>query len=391
MPEWPLGGGGGPTRPRPNGPRLTMPELPRKVVIGLGAAGVGLILILVIFLTGRGGIVEVADTEVAVIVNYLNGEKTLVVTPGYKIFIPVMAQAFKFDKSPNKYVMEGERDRGWNRAGDAYTARKLTVRANDGSNFWFETLEIQYQLIEEMAPMVLDDSGPGDAFKRNWIRAYARSVLRDEFGRFSAEEVADPTNYKAATERAQERLDELLASHGIRIIQIITPKPKFEPSYEQAINDRKVADQEVEKLKAKAEQLLQERARRLADIERDQATRYEELLGDLEAKRVEAEREQVRLEREADAYRIERVAAGQAMEDQLLQQARALEEQARKAAEGLRAKVEALARRGDILVREVLAARLAEIPFRILPYRRDPTPLRIEHLGAAVLPGGGER
>ncbi|MHC4837304.1 MAG: SPFH domain-containing protein [Planctomycetota bacterium] len=365
-PQPPGGGGGG---------GGNLPDIPRKVIFG-GVLVVVLLLVVVgAFITGKGGIIEVKDTEVAVVVNYMTGSKEIVNQPGYTIFFPLVSQAFVFDKSPNKFMMEGERDL------DANNVSKLTVRANDGSNFWFETLEIQYRIIPAKADIVLDDSGPGDAFKQNWVRSFARSVLRDEFGRYSAEEVADPSTYNEATQEAQTRLNQMLDPHGIYIIQIITPKPKFEQRYERAIEDRKVADQEVEKLKTRADQLLRERERRLANIERDKATEYEQLLGTLEANRISAEKDAVRTMKDADAYAIEISASGLSKERRLLEEARGREAQARKEAEGLEARVEALAARGDILVREALAAKLARITFEIVPYRRDPAPTRVELLG----------
>ena len=373
-----------PGRRRPQAPSFELPRLSRKVILR-GLAGLFLALfVFLIFLTGRGGLVEVKDNEVAVIVNYLSGESRVVTTPGYKLFLPFANQAFKFDRTPNALIMEGERD-GIMPSPSTTVVRKLTVRANDGSNFWFEKLEIHYKLIEGQAHEVLADSGPGDAFKENWVRSYARSILRDEFGRYSAEEVADPTTYDNATLASLTRLNALLRPHGIEIMQIITPKPKFEEKYEKAIEDRKIANQEVERLKEEFHRLDKDREKRLANIERDMNTQYQELIGELEAERIAAERERVRQEKAADAWRITQVAEGQAEEESLIQQARALEEKARKEAEGLRARVEALARRGDILVREELARRLAGITFNILPYRRDPTPTRIEHLNGGAL------
>ena len=100
----------------------------------------------------------------------------------------------------------------------------------------------------------------------------------------------------------------MLAEHGVIIMQIITPKPQFEARYEKAIEDRKVANQEVEKLKAQAIQLTRERERRLATIERDKATEYELLLGTLEADRITATKEAVKLTKNADAQKIQRTA-----------------------------------------------------------------------------------
>ena len=71
----------------------------------------------------------------------------------------------------------------------------LTVRASDGSNFRIDDLTILYEVIPGEAGKVLHDSGPGTGFKEEWIKAYARSILRDEFGRYTAVDVADPTVY----------------------------------------------------------------------------------------------------------------------------------------------------------------------------------------------------
>jgi len=368
-----------PPRPYGSGGNPFTPAKKRLAIV----AGL-FFLLLVMFVsalqTGRAGIIEISDREVGVIVNYVSGTKTVVNRPGYRLFMPLIEQAFKFDKSPQDFVMEGEKDR------DPNHVRQLTVRAKDGSNFWFETLRIQYQLLPSQAHIILDDSGEGISFKQNWIRTYARSILRDEFGKYSASEVADTSTHAIAKQTTTLRLNNALKPHGIHVIEIITPKPKFEANYEKAIEDRKVANQEVEKLKMQKEQLLRERERRVANIERDKATEFALLKGSLEAKRISSEREALKMELEAEAYSISEVAMGQAMEKSKIQEARGLESQARKEAEGLLAKVQAVAKRGDILVREALAEKMASIEFQIIPYRRDPAPIRLEHLGA--VPGG---
>ena len=373
-PEFPEFGSPPPT-PKKSKKSSQIPASKKRQIFFGVLGGFVLSFLAIAFATGRGGIVEVDDSEVGVVVNYLTGDFEVYNTPGYKIFMPFASQAFLFDKSPNKFIMEGERDI------DPNHVSKLTVRANDGSNFWFETLEIQYRIDPMKAGLVLADSGKGESFKQNWVKAYARSVLRDEFGKYDAEEVANPSTYNAATTDSENRLNEMLANHGIVIMQIITPKPKFEDLYEKAIEDRKVANQEVEKLKVNAVQLERERERRLANIERDMATEYELLLGTLEAERITAQKEAVRITKESDAQRIEAEASGLAVELANKQEAEGLKVQAEKQAEGVRAQVEALAKRGDILVRERLAQKFSNITFNIIPYRRDPAPTRLEHLG----------
>lgn len=354
------------------------------VMFWLFLSSIGLVLALFVA-SGQGGMVEIEDAQVAVIVNYLSAEKELVTQPGFKIFLPFLKQAFLFDKSPQKFLMEGNRDVNENHVS------KLTVRANDGSNFWFEEIEIQYELIPDAATLVLSDSGPKDSFKVNWVRAYARSILRDEFGKFSAADVANPTVYKTATSVANERLNSLLNPHGVKIIQIITPKPKFDAGYEQAIEDRKVANQETERLMARAVQLVQERDRRLAQIDAAKGVEFAALLGSLEKERVGAEKNRVQVEKSADAYAMLEIASGQSHQAELEGRARGMSEKARKEAEGLEAIIKALEGKGQILVRERLAERLGDMDFTLIPYAKDMAPDRVE-IEAGLLDqlGGGQ-
>ncbi len=361
--------------PDDDGPKWGRREsytIPRLPWIRLLMVLVIAIAFLVFLATGQAGFVEIRDTQAAVIVNYLTGDRDVLITPGYRFFIPFIQQAFVFDKSPQEFVMQGERDI------DAGHVAKLTVRANDGSNFWFDELKIQYELIPDQAGFVLQDSGAGETFKLNWVRAYARAILRDEFGRFTAVEVADPTSFKIATVDATTRMNERLEPHGVHIIQIITPRAKFEERYEKAIEDRKVADQEVEKLKIKADQLLKERDRRLAEIESKRAVEYEVLKGELEGRRIDAERDLVRAEKTADAYRATKRGEGTSQKVAQVEEARGLVEKSRKEAEGLRAITAALEKGGETLLREELAKLLSRVEFELVPYSKDPAPTRIE-------------
>ena len=230
--------------------------------------------------------------------NYVTGNRTVITTPGYQIYLPFLEEVFKLDRTPQKFEMEGRRALSYNHV------PFLTVRAMDGSNFSFDELEIQYAVIPGDAAVILDDSGPGDGFKREWIHAYARSILRDEFGRYSAVDVADPTSYQAARIASEERLRAMLAQHGVELIQVICPKPRFDPDYEQAIEDRKVADQEVEKLREEESRLLNERERVLAAAQKEKEIEWQSLQGTLIKALLNAEQEQIQVEKAADAYAV---------------------------------------------------------------------------------------
>jgi membrane protease subunit HflC len=226
---------------------------------------------------------------------------------------------------------------------------------------------------------MLDDSGPGDGFKREWIRAFARSVLRDEFGKYSAVEVADPTIYQQARIASEERLSEMLQGHGLQLIQVICPKPRFDPAYEQAIEDRKEADQEVEKLREEEKRLLNERERVLAGATKDKEIEWESLQGSLTKALLNAEQFQIKVQKGADAYAVERAYAAQAVNAQLTQSARGMTAKYTKEAEGIDARAKALEQRGTVVVRAALIENLKNITFTLVPYSRDPEPKRLEH------------
>ena len=372
--HWPPRGTGGSGKGR-----FDIPKPPAIFQV----AGILLVLFVIaaLVLASKGGlgVTRVQANEIAVRVNYLTGGEEVITQPGYQFYIPYIQSIQKLDRTLQEYVMEGN-TRGEGRK--INRADQLTVRANDGSNFWFKLLKIQYELTPGEGSRVLTDSGPGEQFKLEWIKAYARSILRDEFGRFSAVEVANPTVYKHAPEVARERMNKILEPHGIKIVRIITPNPKFDARYETAIEDRKEADQMVEELKARADQLVQLREQRLAAVRKEKEVEMQSLEGDLVMALRNSERQAIQITRGADAFTAERVAEGQAEREHLLANAEGLTAKYTKEAEGIQSRALALEQRGEVVVREALIQKLLGVRFTFVPYSKDPAPKRLEHSGS---------
>lgn len=362
----------GPARTGGPGPQFRVPS--KGAITGLIAVlAIGAVLVLA--LTGRLGLVTIEPEQVALKVNYLTGSEEVITQPGYQIYLPFLQQIYPLDRRFQNFEMRGNRFVG------NTLVPMLTVRANDGSNFRFESLEIQYAIIPGAAATVIADSGVGDGFKEEWIKAFTRSILRDEFGRYSAEQIADAMTLQEAFNSAKERLSAALEPFGLRIIEMPQQRPNFDPEYESAIEDRKVADQSVERLIAMEDQLRRERQQRLAAVEREKTIELESLRGELDRERLGAERKAIEQRRSADAYALERVAQGSAQKAQAQAQARGLTAQYTMEAEGVKARAEALAARGEVIVREALIEKLLGIRFTLLPYSRDPEPKRLEHSG----------
>lgn len=369
---WPPGGGD-PAGSRWDGKNLKAPPL---VVMAAALFGVLAVLVSFMGLTGRLGVASIEPRELGVVVNYLTGARKIVTTPGYCFYMPFVEEVFLIDKSQQRFIMEGSRY-----VDDNHVPR-LTVRASDGSSFYFEEMPIQYQVRPEMADLVLRDSGPGDGYKEEWVKAHARSILRDEFGRLTAVEAANPTEFDQARMRARERLNDALEPHGIEVVLIGTPNPKFDQAYEEAIEERKSADQEVERLEAEQDQLVQERDQNMAEVEREQSVAWNALLGDLQKSKLAAEVRATQARKAAEAYSQERHFAAEAEKAQRLAMARGLEAKYRNEAEGILSRAKALEQRGEVVVREAIIQKLAGIKFTLVPYSRDPAPKRLEHTDA---------
>lgn len=355
--------------------------------VAVGIAG--FLLIAILFLTlalmisGRMGVANVAANEVAVKVNYITGSTEVIATPGIKLYLPLAQEIFILDKKAQQFTMEGNRY-----SSNDHVAR-LTVRANDGSNFWFDSLTVHYELVPGETAKVLEDSGPRDAYKEEWIRAHARSILRDEFGRYSAIEVADPTVYNAAPIAARDRMNELLGPHGIRVTKIPVPDPKFDPDYERAIEMRKEADQEIQRLIAEELTIAEESGRRLAAVDKEKSVERAELQGDLQKALLASEERAINVKRGADAFAVERIANGEGAKAEMIENARGNEAKYRKEAQGIEKNALALAERGEVIVREAIIQKLMNIQFTLIPYSRDPAPQRLEHKAEGLFLGGG--
>ena len=349
---------------------------------------VALMVVLSTLLTDTSGAVEVEPGEVAIIYNNtglgLFGEPNQVrKEQGVIMFMPGFQRVELLDVQPQIFVMSGAKEKG-----DNHVAR-LTVRAKDGSNFYFEKVEIHYQVKASMADKVISENGPGNAYKGKAIRTHAREVLRDEFGQYSFLEIADPRMYGQATSKAKQALNDRLNQLGVDVTNIPPPKPRFDNDVEHAIEARQTSEQEVEVQREKRHKLEQEKGRRLQQVEQTKNAEYQQRVNELEASKQQALNRLIASKREADKYFIERQAAGTALRDERVTRAKANEIAYRKSAEGTVARIKAVGEQGpDVLNRTIaehIFPQLVQLSAR--PYSQPSTPIDIRHTNRG---GGGQ-
>ncbi len=323
------------------------------------------VALLVVFFglgSGGAGLVEIEPGEVAVIYNttglsLFGAERRVIREQGTVSYFPWFQRVETLDIRPQILTMEGDREPSESKSDEPRApnkVRRLTVRANDGSNFWFGKLEIHYQLDASKADVIIETHGSGDAYKSRSVLTHSREVLRDEFGRYSFLQAADPSTYSKATSLSKVTLNTRLKPTGIEISQILTPKPSFDQKVETAIKDRQTAEQAVLVNAKQRERLGKEKDRKIQEIRETKNAEFQTLLADLAAQQQQAQNKLVSVQREADKYSIGRVAEAKAVHAEKTTRAAAAADAARERAQGLAAKINSVGAAGpDVLNLEI--------------------------------------
>jgi membrane protease subunit HflC len=311
------------------------------------------------------------DDQVAVVSDALSGGTRVVTTPGYDLHLPWWQVVHRLDKSPVEY-----------RLGQKGDSAQLIVRGSDGSSFWFQSVRVRYAVDPARAALVLERSGPGRAFKDGVVDAYARAILRDEFGRFTPEEIVVPDNRHAATARSRARLGEVLVRHGLVVLDLSVSKPSFVKAYETTLERRNTAEQDLERMTRKTQLAREQRQRRLDLIERGAAAQRLQLEHELGlALGAAAHAGEVRIKEVEQEYQ-QRVTTAMTLAETRRMLAAARVEEIQNRATGLRARADAVAAQGELAVREVLVERLKEIKLVLEPFAAPDT--RVERARSAA-------
>lgn len=316
--------------------------------------------------------VVIEPGQVAVKVNNLSGAEEAITQPGLVFRMPFgMHSVYVIDASPQTFVMKG------NKSVDELHVEELTVRASDGSNFLFNDTTIIFQVLGSNAIEVLRDSGPQGGF-RVWMRPYARSILRDEFGRESTISVSNPAKFGEATERARARLNEFLELHGVTVTQIVTPRPRFNQDYENLIESRNEAENQLSVIASELTRAETDRERTLAEVDRDQNKAIQQKRAELEGLLATAVTEQADKIRQVDTYRIETLGQGQAAKSASVRQAEELSGQLDAEYLAKKAAIDAFQTQPVERVMERLGEKLKGVTIDIQPWASDASPSRIQ-------------
>ncbi|MCX5744915.1 MAG: SPFH domain-containing protein [Proteobacteria bacterium] len=310
--------------------------------------------------------------QVAVRINNISGAMDVITQPGLVVKLPFgIHDVYILDVTPQTFHMRGKVDKS------ALEVQELDVRASDGSSFAFNDTTILFRAIPGHADQTLRDSGLEHAYYE-WMQPYARSIMRDEFGRESTLSVSNPTTFAQAEERAKTRLNKQLNEHGIAITSIVTPRPRFSQEYENLIESRNQTENQLAVIDSEIQRAKTERDRKLSEVERDQNKIIQTKHAELESQLATALTVQTQTHREVDTYKIDKVAAGQASRSGSVGRAEQLKGQLDAEYLTKKAQIEAFRNQPVERVMERLGDRLKGVTIEIQPVRTDGTPQRVQ-------------
>jgi len=132
--------------------------------------------------------------------------------------------------------------------GQVYGDDSIDVLSNEGMTLKMD-ISVQYSVIPEKASWIIENkvySGPNQ-FEKDYVRPEVRRSIRDVAARYSAAEMY--SERRAQVGQAIEDLaDILLAKNGVRCVTVNLRNVKLPPRVTEAIDRKKEAEQEAERM-----------------------------------------------------------------------------------------------------------------------------------------------
>jgi regulator of protease activity HflC (stomatin/prohibitin superfamily) len=256
-------------------------------------------------------------------------------------WLPLVQEFYVFDT--NIQTIEMTIDPG---TGDLRRRDDLLFKTIDGNDISLDLL-IQYRIIASKAPYILQHVAIDNSeLKHKLVRLFARSLPRDVFGELTTEEFYEQVKRQQKAEAVKEILNKMVEPYGVVIENVLPQDYRFNPAYQKAIEDKKIADQLVEKNRSAAKAALEEYKKKL-----------EEAKGEVNQLVAAVDGVFAKAKISADAYF-----------DQQKSIARAIEFEAEAESKGIRAKNRALLSEGGrTLVKLEIAKALQDKKILILP------------------------
>ncbi|MEW6077156.1 MAG: SPFH domain-containing protein [Thermodesulfobacteriota bacterium] len=225
-------------------------------------------------------------------------------------FLPFINDWYTFDTKLQNMEMTFQKGRG-----DRLSHDDLLFKTIDGNDIGLDVI-IAYRIVPEKAPYILQNVARNDeALREKIVRTIARSKPRDFFGELKTEDFYIARHREAQAQKAKEMLQSMFDPMGIVIERVLTKDYRFNPAYQKAIEDKKIADQMVEKNRSAQHAATEEYKRKL-----------EQARGEVNKMVADVDGEYLKAKIEADAYYEKQNLIAQAIKTEGIAEAKGISE-----------------------------------------------------------------
>ena len=229
--------------------------------------------------------------------------------PGATYFFPPVINAwYVFDTKLQNIEMTSS-NRGARMGKD-----DLVFKTIDGNDIALDVI-IAYRIDPQKAPeIIMNVAQSNQELEERLVRPITRNVTREQFGALKTEDFYIATKRTEKAEAAKNILNTILNPYGV-IVESVLPKDyRFNAAYQKAIEEKKVADQMVERFKSETKATIEEYLQKI-----QQAT------GEVNKMVADVDGEFTKAKINADAYYEQQTMIAKAIEAEGLAQSKGIE------------------------------------------------------------------
>ena len=258
---------------------------------------VPIILVAILIIGGRRlSWKEIKGDEVAVIINNITGKITTIDHAGAIVYYPFIQDLYILDKSEQSAPMTSA-----NISAEYPQGNPVILKTRDGGDVSLDLI-IQYRLISNMADNVVQNTGIGNTYKEKWIRDYAKTICRYEFGELEIGEFPEAEKRRQKTQEASDELDRLLNQHGIMMTSLNFIDYRYYREYAEKIQERRIADKEVQEQRSRGKAAKENQERVVTEETKKLDVAVSRFRGQLYNMEIDAKAEAAKVKQEGIAY-----------------------------------------------------------------------------------------
>jgi hypothetical protein len=309
---------------------------------------------------------EIAADEVAVIVNNLTGGIKLINRAGAVLYYPFIQDIYVLDKREQVLKLTAAEIDEKHPQGNP-----LTIKSIDGGDIVLD-LQLQYMLKPDIAVHIVQNTGVGNIYKQKWVYDYARTICYYCYGELTLSEFPVASMRDTKAQKARDEINEMLEKHGLFVTSINLTDYRYYKEYAEKIQERRLADKEVEEQKTRASAARENQKKVVVEETKKLDVEVARFRGECDKRIMDARGASEAKKQDADAYLIQKRYEADAEFERLAKEAEAVLATVRADAGGLKALRDALdGDGGRNLVRLEYAKRLKQAIVRGLPIIRQ--------------------